>query len=214
MNPKNIKAFLFDMDDTIFDSERLNVELIGRYFRENWGLTPDREDSEYVFGHAWQDIYRQMDRKYSLGAGVERIRDGVLELKRAYLASHPLITADGLAEVLALPVRKAIVSGSADIEIEMMLESAGIADRFEFAVATEEGKGKPLPDGFLTAVERLDIAPSEALAFEDSSSGIESAKRAGVPVVFIAQFAFRDRSDRADYAFPTLRAFHKFFTSK
>jgi beta-phosphoglucomutase len=214
MDRNAIKAFIFDMDDTIFNSERLNIELINRYFLETFDLKLDDEDDEYVFGHAWQDIYIFVSNKYGLKSDYLSIRDGVLKLKREYLAGHKLELGRGVPETLGIPVRKAIVSGSADIEIEMMLESAGIAGSFEFCIATEYGKGKPKPDGFNEALERMKLRPSEALVFEDSFSGIASAKSAGIPVVFIRQFAFHDHSGKADYAFGDFAEFNKFFLSK
>lgn len=214
MDKSKIKAFLFDMDDTIFNSERLNIELINRYFLETFGVKLDDEDDEYVFGHAWQDIYLFVSNKYGLKSDYLSIRDGVLELKREFLSSRKLELGEGVMETLDIPVKKAIVSGSADIEIEMMLENVGLSGKFEFCIATEYGKGKPKPDGFAEALECLKIKPSEALVFEDSSSGIASAKSAGIPVVFVAQFAFHDYSDKADYAFKNFSEFNKFFLSK
>ncbi len=214
MDLKKVKAFLFDMDDTIFCSERLNIELIDRFFREKFSLTLDNQDAEYVFGHSWQDIYHFISKKYSLRSDVDTIKEGVLALKRDYLKSHKLEIGDGFRDTLKFPVKKVIVSGSDEEEIEMMLDSAGLEGEFDFWIATRYGKGKPLPDGYQEALGRLDISPEEALVFEDSGSGIESARRAGISSVFVAQFAFHDHSGEADFAFPTFIEFNKFFARK
>ncbi len=60
----NIKGFIFDLDDTIVETEQLNVELISDYFQKKWKIRLDLTDKERVFGHSWQHIYHFIINKY------------------------------------------------------------------------------------------------------------------------------------------------------
>jgi HAD superfamily hydrolase (TIGR01509 family) len=66
------------------------------------------------------------------------------------------------------------------------LTKAGIRDRFStLACGDEVRHGKPAPDIFLLAAERLGIPPAECTGFEDSPAGLMSLQTAGIPSVFI-----------------------------
>jgi HAD superfamily hydrolase (TIGR01509 family) len=66
------------------------------------------------------------------------------------------------------------------------LEATGLIHLFETIITPKLVKhGKPAPDMFLLAAERMGIAPSECLVLEDGNSGLEAAKAAGMQAVFI-----------------------------
>ena len=68
-----------------------------------------------------------------------------------------------------------------------VLPALRLDDYFDAVVTSEEaGAGKPDPAPYRTALEKLAVDPGEALAFEDSVSGIASAVGAGIPTVGIA----------------------------
>lgn len=70
--------------------------------------------------------------------------------------------------------------------IDLLLELAGLADRFAATVSSEEvARGKPAPDVYLEAARRLHIDPARAVAVEDSANGIRSAWAAGMTVVAV-----------------------------
>src|SRR2546422_259167 len=80
----------------------------------------------------------------------------------------------------------AVASGALRHEIELILAQAGLADCFAAIVSAEDGSvGKPSPEGFLRALDRLrvrlpDLAPRDCLVVEDSQPGLEGARRAGM----------------------------------
>jgi hypothetical protein len=80
----------------------------------------------------------------------------------------------------------AVASGALRHEIELILAQAGLADCFAAIVSAEDvSAGKPSPEGFLCALERLrarlpDLAPRDCLVVEDSQPGVEGARRAGM----------------------------------
>lgn len=209
---KNIKAFIFDMDDTILESENLNVQLISRFFGEQWGVMLDQEDSSIVYGHAWPDVYAHLINRYKLQTTVQAIYDGVMDFKKNYLSLHKLRIASGLPSVLGLPLRKVIVSGSGRSEIALMMDNVGLAHHFDAMFSVDDYlKGKPDPAGFQLALQYLGIAPHEALVFEDSRSGILSARNAGIKSVFMHELSSGDYADLADMAFVDFHAFYDYY---
>jgi beta-phosphoglucomutase len=77
----------------------------------------------------------------------------------------------------------AVVSGAYRREIEPVLAGAGLADWIGVVVAADDvTRGKPDPEGYLCALEKLDngLAPADVVAFEDTEAGIASARGAGL----------------------------------
>jgi HAD superfamily hydrolase (TIGR01509 family) len=80
----------------------------------------------------------------------------------------------------------AVVSGSPRDSVVRSLEALGILDLFETLVcAGDYRKGKPNPEPFLLAAQRLGVAPKDCLVFEDADLGIQAATAAGMASVKI-----------------------------
>jgi len=83
-------------------------------------------------------------------------------------------------------VRLAVVSGTWRENIEAVLGAVGLASAFETIVGKEDVKVvKPDPEAYLLAVRQLGIPPRDAVAFEDSPSGLAAARAAGIPVIAV-----------------------------
>ena len=102
-----------------------------------------------------------------------------------YRGELPLIEgAVEAVERLAAGFRLAVASSSNRPLIEAVLETAGVANRFEVVVSSEEvARGKPAPDVYLEAARRLGIDGARAAAVEDSSNGLRAAHAAGMRVL-------------------------------
>jgi HAD superfamily hydrolase (TIGR01509 family) len=82
----------------------------------------------------------------------------------------------------------AVVSGSRRASVIGSLTVLGLLDKFDVLVCAEDYKnGKPAPDCFLMAAEKLGIAPEHCLVFEDTDLGIQAATAAGMKSVLVAQ---------------------------
>jgi beta-phosphoglucomutase family hydrolase len=80
------------------------------------------------------------------------------------------------------------------------LEVLGLEDFFTSIVTAEDVKrGKPDPEVFLTAATRIDVAPADAIVFEDALVGIAAAKAAGMRVVAVATTEPKDKLAHADW---------------
>ena len=78
----------------------------------------------------------------------------------------------------------AVASGGMRVMVEETLERLGIRELFDTIVAAEDvARGKPDPEPFLLAAERLGVPPGQCVVYEDSPAGIEAARRAGMRTV-------------------------------
>jgi beta-phosphoglucomutase-like phosphatase (HAD superfamily) len=108
----------------------------------------------------------------------------------AYLASLARIRpVEGILEHIEWGygrIPMAVVSGSPGDSIRRTLKFLGVLERFDTLVGAEDYKnGKPSPEPFLIAAERLKVAPERCLVFEDAELGVQSAEAAGMKWVRI-----------------------------
>jgi HAD superfamily hydrolase (TIGR01509 family) len=189
------KAYLFDCDGTIADSMPLHYVAWKTILAEHGCEFP--EDKFYAWGGMpVKEIIETLNREQGLAMPVASI----MERKEAmyFELIHEL---EAVPEVLEHIVEShgripfAVVSGSARVSVVASLEALGIADRFETLVcAGDYRKGKPDPEPFLMAAERLGVAPGDCMVFEDTAMGIESATAAGMASVKILQPWERNRA--------------------
>lgn len=79
-----------------------------------------------------------------------------------------------------------VASGSEAPIVRACLTNTGLIDIFPVIITPENvRRGKPEPDMFLLAAERMGVAPEDCLVFEDGQSGLKAAKAAGMEAVFI-----------------------------
>jgi sugar-phosphatase len=92
-----------------------------------------------------------------------------------------------------------IVSGAARDEIEPVVEAAGLARLFRTIVSSDDvAEGKPHPEGYLRAVERLGVLAEDVLVLEDTEAGVASAKAAGTHCIAVAGTLAPERLAAAD----------------
>lgn len=174
------RALLFDMDGTLVDSTD-EVEAAWRRFAGQHGLDPDVL-LERVHGiRAEESIRRWSPEGTDVAAAVEdltafeiaqagrtRAIDGAVEFVNAVpLAAHALVTS------AVLPLAVARMRG-AGIRLPQLVVSA-----------EDVPHGKPAPDVYLLAAELLDVAPADAVVFEDAEAGIRAGLAAGMRVVVV-----------------------------
>jgi len=201
--PSRILALIYDFDDTIVESERINDRLFSEFMRREHNIDLSQEELDYLYGFSWSGIFEWLGEHRGLRPSREEVWSRFLEIKREFLRGTTLRVATGLDQMLALPVPQAIVSGSTREEIRMMMDNIHMsADSVDFILCEEDGgAGKPDPEGFLRAIARIGVPAAEALVFEDSPAGIEAARRAGIAVAFIAELASRNNAALADLRF-------------
>lgn len=212
-----LKAVLFDFNGVIINDEAIHERLIEQLMIEENLRLASGEFSRVCLGRS--DRVCLTELLVSRGRVVTEayLMDLMVRKARAYQrqleALEKLPIYPGLADLIfnlrAAQLKLAVVSGALRSEIESVLQKSQLATYFSAIVAGDDiTASKPEPDGYLLAVERLNqqypelnLQPSECLAIEDTPAGIQSAKRAGIPVVGVANtYPFHMMQRQANWA--------------
>ena len=182
------KAYLFDCDGTIADSMPLHYVAWTKVLNE-WNCDFPEEKFYAWGGMPIVDILNTLNKEQGLNMPVPE-----LMVQKEALYFELLHELQPIPEVLEHILEShgripfAVVSGSARDSVEKSLETLGILDKFDTLVcAGDYTNGKPDPEPFLLAAERLGVAPEDCLVFEDTEMGIQSATAAGMASVKILQ---------------------------
>jgi HAD superfamily hydrolase (TIGR01509 family) len=186
--PGTFAAYLFDCDGTIVDSMPLHY-IAWKQALGEWGRTLD-EDLFYSWGGKPPvEIIAALNQMRDLIMPVEAVAERKENLYYSLLPELkpvPEVLEHIDAEHGRIPF--AVVSGSSRQSIIKSLTTVGLLDRFSILVGSDDyARSKPAPDAFLTAAERLSIAPKDCLVFEDTDMGIQSATAAGMASVRVPQ---------------------------
>jgi HAD superfamily hydrolase (TIGR01509 family) len=201
-------AILFDLDGTLVDSERENVESVVLAVRR-WGAELSSDERAFVIGHSWNEIHARIAAAHGLDVSMTALIAAAVDEKRALLAHDGYRALPGaVAAVRRLGRRSklAVVSGASHGEVVDALESLAVTDAFALVLGAEDyPRGKPAPDPYALALERLGAAAPRSIAIEDATPGILSARAAGVRVVAVraGNFSVYDLSS-ADVVVDTL----------
>jgi len=182
------KAFLFDLDGTLSDTDSLHspawLNLLSRH-----GFQADEEFYKArISGRSNAVIIRELLPHLS-----EDEVQSVIDAKEADFRdlATDLEPLPGLLEFMqeghGRGMKIALVTNAPGVNVPLVLATLGVIEYFdEIVLADDVGVGKPDPAPYAAALHRLGLLPEEAVAFEDSASGIASATGAGIPTVGIA----------------------------
>lgn len=178
------RAAIFDCDGTLADTMSLHyrawveaLEARGAEFAEQ--LFYD------LAGVPTTDIIRILNDRFGYSLDVEETADAKEALYEAILPqAEPIEPVVALVREYHLRYPMAVASGGIRRLVDQTVHSIGLTDYFQ-AVCTAEDvlRGKPNPDLFLLAAERIGTAPEDCVVFEDSDLGLEAARRAGMQSV-------------------------------
>jgi beta-phosphoglucomutase len=202
------RAVIFDVDGVLVDSYDAHMRswlLMGR----EHGLTITEEQFASTFGQTSREIIARFwgsdlsrEEAEALDARKEAIyRDLIRERFPAMDGSVELI--DALADA---GFRLAVGSSGPPENVELTLDCLGRASRFNAVVTGRDvTRGKPDPQVFQTAAERLGLPPARCIVVEDAPVGITAARAAGMASVALVGTVAADRLGEADLVVRSLR---------
>jgi HAD superfamily hydrolase (TIGR01509 family) len=183
------ESVVFDMDGVLFDSERLYTNAwLQTGIRE--GLSDVEELIKSIVGRNGSDIRALLLLRYGAGFPADSfIADVGTAYREITGASGPPMK-PGARELLAWlhsrGIKIALATSSGKAGTAENLEGAGIAQYFGAVVTGDMiTRGKPAPDIYLLACEKLGALPEASFAVEDSPNGVMSARAAGLKVLLV-----------------------------
>lgn len=181
-----LKAVLFDIDGTILDNNEYHKKAWMQYLKGQGREISDEDFNEFINGRTNMDavlhIYGKMTedeaKKYYLKKE---------EIYRRMYESH-IAPIKGLTEFLKElkehNIIMALATSGIQENIDFMFEHVPIKQYFKTIIqAKDVDKGKPEPEIFLKTAEAVGIPAGNCIVFEDSISGVQAGKAAGMKVI-------------------------------
>ncbi len=195
-----IQALIFDMDGTLVDSEPY-AEQAWQHFLQLHGQTLRADVLGRMFGLRLREGAAVVKDAYALNLSVDEIAEVQDELRLAALRGN-LQPLPGAAALVAFGrsagLRLALATSSLRHHADLTLAEIELVGAFDAEATGDEVKrGKPAPDIFLLAAERLGVEPATCVVFEDAPAGVAAAVEAGMLCVCVPHARTRD------LAFPT-----------
>ena len=190
-----LRGVLFDFNGTLYFDNQMDIASLNQSLCEFGGVERDVQHIvSNIFGRDNFTVFRQNVREDATEAELEAFcrRKSELYMQNCRTAPKGASLADGAEEMLdelkARGIPFCLATGSEWFRVEFYLEHLGLgrwfdADNIVFADGTYPCK--PAPDIYRIAAKKIGLTPEECLVFEDGSSGIISANRAGAGAVVL-----------------------------
>jgi beta-phosphoglucomutase len=181
------RAVLWDMDGVLIDSAQHHFDAWREALRmENFDLSYDA--FKRTFGQRNDTVLSDLFGRDVPPDEVARIADLKERLYRDYVRERGIAPLPGVTAWLArlrdAGWQQAVASAAPRANVDAILEATGIGAFFGAVTSAEDvTRGKPDPQVYLLAAERLGVAPSRSVVIEDAPAGVEGAKRAGMKCI-------------------------------
>ena len=180
---RKLEAVLFDMDGVVVDSEPLWTEAEKQLLaRRNLPYSPSLKTA--MMGRDARGAVGFLMEHYalaeSLGELIEERNQLIAELFKEHLKAIPSAL-ELVRSVIAAGTMTGLVSSSPKPLVELALEKLGATGLFDLTLSGDQVvRGKPAPDIYITAAEKLGVRPEYCLVIEDAPHGVAAAKDAGM----------------------------------
>ena len=209
--PKPFRAVIFDLDGVLADSEPWWNEIDAKLLAEH-GVIYRGEYHRNVLGVSYRLAVEFYKKTFGLSVPTEEMMRRRGEIATEFFANRidlfPSVNPT-LEELRQMNLRLAVATSSVSASARPFLDRHKLTSFFEVIVTGEEvDRGKPYPDIYLRAAEKLSVATDASLVIEDSLSGIAAAKAANMQVAAIPDTRFVDPGQyekTADYLLKDLQ---------
>ena len=201
-SPASIPAFLFDLDGVVVDSNRLHVESWKEVARRHGFDCPDPEHIGKC-GLRTTAVIRDLLRWPVSEASAVQMGAEKEAIYREWIRDGGIPPIPGVQDFVnqarRLGILCAVGSSAPRENVDLCLRVLGLEDRFLVTVSgADVQRGKPAPDIFLSAAQRIGVAPADCLVFEDAPAGIQAAHAAGMNAIALLTSHRRDELSEAD----------------
>lgn len=184
-----IETIIFDMDGLMIDTEIVYFKMYKKAVND-FGGDIDLDFFRQVIGKPeWYDRKMLVD-KFGESFPVDEVIRRMHVYSDEHFKDNGVDIKEGIVELLSYlkgkGIKMIIASSSKRRRVNQVLKDTGFDAYIQEAVCGDEvTKGKPDPEAFLKAAERMGSVPSACLVLEDSEAGIEAAHRAGIKVICV-----------------------------
>lgn len=185
-----IKAIIFDMDGVLIDAKDWHYEALNKALRL-FGLEISRYDHLVTFdGLPTKDKLKMLSLESNLP---ESLHSFINEMKQIYTMEIVYAKCKptfyhqfALSNLKNEGYKLAVGSNSIQNTIQVMMEKSGLIEYLEFFLSNQDvSKGKPDPEMYDKAIQRLGLIPGECLIVEDNPNGLKAAYGSGAHVLKI-----------------------------
>jgi HAD superfamily hydrolase (TIGR01509 family) len=215
---RDLAAVILDMDGLMFDTERIAVDAWMRAGADCGCPIPESVIVETV-GLDARSARSYLERALGPSFDYDRVRPLRLRYGAETIERQGVPVKPGLAELLDVlanrGVPRAVATSTDRARTESLLSKAHLMDQFDVVVCGDEVEhGKPAPEIFLRAAERLHASPPRCVVLEDSEMGIRAASNAGMRAFLVPDLKTPGPQTvaLADRVFPSLHGVASFFS--
>jgi beta-phosphoglucomutase len=188
MNKINIKAIIFDMDGVLIDAKDWHYDALNKALRL-FGSEISRYDHLVTFdGLPTRDKLEMLTMENNFPRGLHKFVNNMKQqytMEIVHAKCKPTFHHQfALSTLKSEGYRLAVCSNSIKNSIQIMMEKSGLLDYLDFFVSNEDvKKGKPDPEMYISAIEKLGLTPQECLIVEDNENGLKAAFASGANVL-------------------------------
>lgn len=192
-----INTVIFDMDGLMIDSERVTCDGYAVALSKR-GYEPSTEFYKRTLGTTTQTTYKMYQDYYGSDIPFFDILDDVHQYIEDYFQTKGVPIKKGLIELLTYLKEhhyQIVVATSSDrCRVDQIFKQANLVKYFdEYVCGNEVTHGKPNPEVFLKACQKISVNPSDAIVLEDSEAGIQAAYSAHIPVICIPDMKYPEK---------------------
>ena len=193
-----MKAILFDSDGVLVDSMPSHYKAWKAAFKEASDIDVDERTIYLLEGMRGIDLVKKVFELKSYHSdgniSIQQVADQVSQRKNEIfsdiLQTSPPRAYEGVRDLIAnlsVNCKKAVVSGSAKKDVEILLAKALEKEKnlIDILITAEDIENKPDPSSFIAALDKVKISPSEALVVENAPLGVEAANKGEIECIVV-----------------------------
>lgn len=181
----SVKGILFDLDGVLVDACNWHFLALNLALKEHAGIQISKKDHKTTYNGLPTKTKLEM-----LGIS-DSVKDAIWESKQTHtikLIQENLVISTEMTELFRYlkqcEYKLGCVTNSIRLTASLMLLRVGVLDYLDVLITNEDvDNPKPAPDGYLKAMQSLNLSPWETLIVEDSPKGVEAAASTGARIL-------------------------------